>query len=441
MSSLNLNIPLVQLRRNLRKFAGQPKPVARPRFQKARAQLRALPLTPSTRGQLVAALRPTEGNSVLTLLEAGKRLPVVAQVRVLQAAAANPSDAALIAQLITSPGFKRLSAMKVGAVAALVASAGSTRDTGALYQLVRLFRDRPALIQQKDSRGQTLLDNLSQLATAPLSPQLALRGVTQAQLLDAALSEVVQPSRINQSVYGTCTVTTMQYDLARRQPSEYVRLVAGIAGFDEHARMRGGGLLTLQPEYFDKPTRPLPLLKNLGPRQLQPPQTKAQRDGRSLSEALFQSAAIEYANGHDDYDAQNDLSLPAGGGKPYAGLGPGQLDLLRQLHGVQYVELRPNKALSPGDVLAHLQRRSGKAGHPVVVGMDIGDLARGEHGFHAFSFVAVKGGRVYLRNPWGEGRAEVNGMRREKGAGDVYSIDAREFRVRLSSILTPRPRR
>ena len=57
----------------------------------------------------------------------------------------------------------------------------------------------------------------------------------------SAMVEAANPNRIQQGTAPTCTVASMQYEMVADQPSEYVRLLAGLTGPTGKAKMRGGG--------------------------------------------------------------------------------------------------------------------------------------------------------------------------------------------------------
>ncbi|HEX8697701.1 MAG TPA: hypothetical protein VF815_02585 [Myxococcaceae bacterium] len=72
--------------------------------------------------------------------------------------------------------------------------------------------------------GMTVLDGLSRLASSPV-----MEGFDRQQLLANLTQEIATPSTINQGGKGTCTVTCVAIMLARQNPAEYVRLIAGLA--------------------------------------------------------------------------------------------------------------------------------------------------------------------------------------------------------------------
>jgi hypothetical protein len=96
------------------------------------------------------------------------------------------------------------------------------------------------LTRQVDSRGNTLLANLS--ALAGLTPPKDAPYKAQ-DILNETLKHLLDSETIHQDNRNTCTVTTVQFMVLKEQPSEYARLVAGIAGKGE-VKLRSGDTLT-----------------------------------------------------------------------------------------------------------------------------------------------------------------------------------------------------
>src|SRR5205085_11082388 len=130
-------------------------------------------------------------------------------------------------------------------------------------------------------QGQTLLDNLRAVATEPLDRELATaqggfaavpgsfgngsasarqsraqsEDVARDVLLESLIDEVGKPRLVDQSSFGTCVPTSMQYGLVQEQPAEYARLIRGLVGTGAKAEMQGGGTLQTQREYLSQGTR------------------------------------------------------------------------------------------------------------------------------------------------------------------------------------------
>lgn len=89
--------------------------------------------------------------------------------------------------------------------------------------------------------GGDLLSNLSRLATEPVGP-----GIERKQVLAEAVRAVADPCSITQGPGDTCGAATAQIMLARRNPAEYVRIVAGLASRDGKVTLSNGQTLSRQ---------------------------------------------------------------------------------------------------------------------------------------------------------------------------------------------------
>lgn len=88
--------------------------------------------------------------------------------------------------------------------------------------------------------GATLLENLERLATQPLVPELAPH---RADLLAAVVREIHEPAAVVQRDRYACGGAALQGFIAANNPSEYARLVVGLAGPEGKASLQNGGLL------------------------------------------------------------------------------------------------------------------------------------------------------------------------------------------------------
>lgn len=350
-------------------------------------------------------------------LEAVQDLPPEAQASVLQNIAIGPTsmNAGATVEIVSSPAWEQMS---VEERVQLTEVMEHTNLTG-LMMLDELTDDAEILLSEDTGRG-SLLSNLHGIATQ--APHEALTDETTSdEVLTSVLSEITRPyEKVNQSVYGTCTVTSMQFELARDQPAEYARLIRGLAGSEGRVQMAGGGELTIQQEYYD---------------------ANVSGDSRSPSEILFQSAAMEYANGDDDYDASNDQStnkrfwlVPD---ETYRGLnGEKQVRIASQLFGREYTNIAPDSDEEAQEALELLERFDSTGDTPpAIVGVRMGD--DDDPTFHAMTFDRVEDGKVYFRNPWGPGTSEPLGLTVEDPDTGLYSMTVEEFRDRVTGVRMP----
>ena len=251
---------------------------------------------------------------------------------------------------------------------------GASKETAGLFGA--LLEKSHEVLTTVDGAGQTTLANLARIAQQPLNP-MAAGDTTRSELLTACLRDIVNPNRIDQGDAPTCTVTSMQFELATDEPAEYTRLLAELTGPEGRARMRGGSYLEL----------------NAGDAGA------GARDGRSVSDALFQTAAMEFGNGRDaEFDPYAGKSVNATTGAEQRGLRPAQqTQVLRQLFGVNYESknfLNEAEGARALEVLRNYDTR-GAQNRPVILQIDQGDFN------HAVTFERVKDARVYFRDPYG----------------------------------------
>ncbi|MDB5096479.1 MAG: hypothetical protein JWM80_900 [Cyanobacteria bacterium RYN_339] len=229
-----------------------------------------------------------------------------------------------------------------------------------------------------------LLAGLGGLAKQPLAD-----GVDRAALINDTLREVEDPVRVAQHWKGTCGATTAQILLIRQDPTEYVRLVAGLASPAGTVQAKGGTVLRRASDW------------------------SADNDGgRSVSSRLIQPAFMKLGEvlfaGYDNSDDAATIGpLHLGGGL----LPQGEASLLRQVTGKGY---HSHMAMpwNRGALMDRLAKET--ANGPIPVSLNWGD------GGHFVQVDKVADGKVYLTNPWGE----------------QDTMDVAEFKAHLTSIIT-----
>jgi hypothetical protein len=332
----------------------------------------------------------------------------------------HPDAAQSLVQIFNSTGYKALDPVGRQQVRTVLAAAGyeGTRQLADI-----LFKDPsrladPVPAPHTGSPPRTVLSELARLATVPLTGPMTRARVTTAAALDSLLCDVANPRDIYQGASGTCTVASMQYDLASRNPAEYARIVVDLVTSGQ-STLRGDGdrdgkkdVLYAQTEY-------------LVPRR--------EGDGRRLTENWFQSAAMELANGQLEYDAQTDLNLA--GRESYRGLyGMQQRVMLEALYGVGYRTVEGDAAALLGAVRAHGE--GGKESHPLLLNLRFDGAPGGEGTSHAvtFSHLERAGGteQVHFRDPWGHGQPIAPAQwNRETG---TYSMPVSLFAERAERV-------
>jgi hypothetical protein len=316
--------------------------------------------------------------------------------------------------LVHSPAWKNMGATERTQLAQVfgAASHGGLRS-------IKLLSENPARLMDQDSQGGTLLANLAQLAHGPL--HAAIPESRRAELLGSVLQESSRAQLVDQTVFGTCTVTSMQFELARDNPAEFARIMAGLAGPTGRVGMRGGGELELQAD-------------SLTPQALQ---------GRSLSEAIFQTSLMEFANGPDEYHVQGptgDESIEPNGTTYQGQSAEAMVRASSALFGRQFSTWNTNDATRDAQLNFLRNYRPDGPNAPVLITFDT-DL-NSPDGAHAVTFVRMEGDRIFFRNPWGRANEAAGteaplGARVEDPASGLYSFSLEQFRERAFWLTVP----
>jgi hypothetical protein len=106
-------------------------------------------------------------------------------------------------------------------------------------------------LDQRDSSGKTLLDELSAVASLDVP---AGAPYTAKEVLAQLVGHLADPQQVRQEDHNTCGPTTVQYLLLTRQPAEYARLVAGVLGGGGRVKLQGGQDLVRVPDSLARDT-------------------------------------------------------------------------------------------------------------------------------------------------------------------------------------------
>ena len=340
--------------------------------------------TGGTRPADVIPTMVAKGPIDIEAVTAGLSDTAKAQVTALLADPATTSDATYA---FTSPTFNKLEADQREKFIDIMAL-GGPRATQLLAMGCEVCGDISAL---RANDGSTVLDNLDKMVKRPdLAPYTA-----------DVLADMVMPERIWQGNAPTCTSATMQFELAKRCPAEYSRLITGLA-IDGTVQMAGGGTLETQPGAA--------LNGSL-----------AANDKRSPTEAVFQAALMEFANGTETYDYNKMIST--GNGKSHRGLNGEQIQTaLTQLFGTAY---KITKISSNDEAAAALTglNRSLTPNRPVLI-----DLVVDDNTNHCVAFEGFSNGRVQLRDPETGQRTSISEQEFLEKAAAVHVAPQRRVR-------------
>ena len=222
-------------------------------------------------------------------------------------------------------------------------------------------------LKYADAKGHTVLDNLGAIAQGKVG-----QGIAKPMLLGEVVADITRPSTIAQAHHSSCTATSMQAQLARQNPAEYVRLVAGLA-LEGKVKLRDGKLGLSTKNYLASPDR---------------------TPSSNLMQAALMTAEAEVEGGR--YDNQNDCSYDKGG-KRYVGeynvhvIAVQNAMLVGKFHNMGVNGSNRDQAMgilkqasAKNPVLVSVKMKSG-GGHEIqIVGYDAGKAI------------------VTIRNPWGE---------------------------------------
>lgn len=355
------------------------------------------------KGKLQAALAGQSGPVAQGVAQAAlaqaSTLPPAEATKLLNVAAMDlggPQGASM-AKIFASPAWLASTPAQKGQLLDVAATA-SPKGLESLATLAQQNK-----LGDTDARGGTLLSNLQKLAMQEQAPEISgskPEGLSRQQVLDDVLRETSNPSTIHQGREDTCGATALQYELAKRNPGEYARIMAGLTGKEAKVTLAGGQELPLHLDSLDKqPT-----------------------DTRSGTERLFQSAGIELANGANTYDPTKDTTTNTNGTKR-TGLTENEArDLSRQLFGrngaptgAQVYDMR---ATGPDVMVRHL--RSANGSKPITL-----NFAQPNNRGHAVSFDHIEGDRIYFRNPTKpvNGQSNLAGARVESNGLESMTIE------------------
>jgi peptidoglycan hydrolase-like protein with peptidoglycan-binding domain len=393
------------------------------------------------RTTLSALARRSTGDSLLPAAPASPPRPSLTVPLNGPQAAADPSLGAVAAaaQAALRHAAVRGPAASVAPAASRLSAAplftnASPADQRLLTDLVRAGQADALLklgdtLFSKDAQGTRLIDSAHRLAIGPMKAELEPE---RAAVLANVLAEVADPSLINQRRRGSCTVTSAELALAKRNPAEVVRLVAGLSSPEGKVAMASGDVL----ERVAGTERP-------------------DDSGRTPSQRLLQAALMDFGNGLARYDNQRDANTQLGlttsrglSGSEIARVVSALSGKPAQSHGREATGLL-HKLGSLGDGLAALSDAATlhkfhftKSGDDLFSGLQkagpgaVAEL-KWRTGGHAVVFDHVAEGRVYFANPQGNQKAQgqsytegTSPLRRAEGK-NLQSMSVEDFRARL----------
>ncbi len=238
----------------------------------------------------------------VTSLDAFKKASGETMVAILTQLAAETRDGrgGGMRWVLSEPNFARLDPKQQTAAIELLTATSSSPTFGEHFAklLGANGPDGKPLLLSPDSKGKTLLENLTTFANSKFHADATAAGLTPAKMIGDMVREMHDAvQHVDQGNRGACAAASMQDLLCRVAPSEYVRLVTGLM-VNKTVDSRDGSL-TVAAGSLTAAKDP-----KLG-----------QIDLRSHSERIFQSALLDRVSTFGSYSYANDsteFKVPGG---------------------------------------------------------------------------------------------------------------------------------
>ena len=247
-----------------------------------------------------------------------------------------------------------------------IASGETYSPTKALTSLKEAGRLEP----QRDSEGETLLDNLHDLSSAA-------KDTERRELLNWSLIHLAHPDETFHQLESktTCVPTTLAYDLMVENPAEFVRLVDGLSSPKGEVTLANGDVLS-DPGFHDE----------------------TPDSGGSPIEKLLQASLMNFGKPELTYNLNDDKF----GDDPSAGLLAGEVEKL-----VDAITGKDHDWFVP--TLAEFEKSLKSTDNTIPTVLKWDEPAEetedggGEtiHSHHMVLATDIDEDFVYIRNPWG----------------------------------------
>ncbi|MEQ8225109.1 MAG: hypothetical protein ABRQ37_22510 [Candidatus Eremiobacterota bacterium] len=233
----------------------------------------------------------------------------------------------------------------------------------------------------RDKDGKGLLDNLNSMAD-----QKFAEGLDKNKIMNETLSNLANPDKINQGKKGagdrgTCTVTCLEYLNAKNNPAEYTRIVAGLTGEKGEVELRNGETMKIADNVI-----------------------KGDNSGRTNVDRIYQASMVNYAvgGGYDNSTnrvADLDTKTKQLYEKDFQGLNGKELN--KVMNGVlsdksEVFDYKPDENAQVRGSTEYKISEAIKEGNQVPVELN-------GHKVIVERMDPGPGGKVYIRDPYGDG--------------------------------------
>ena len=239
-------------------------------------------------------------------------------------------------------------------------------------------KDKEAVIYMKTLTNRTpglsvddLTNVFSKLTSMMKEENFDTRIGNKKELVIAALHDIAEPSDISQEGIGTCTGTTVQIQLALRNPKEYLTMIDSLAKNKPYTTVTN---------------------KQIPPNWTFTEEGKDNKPDsrRTISAKIMQNAIMDFADG----TTRNFDSSKGDGGLSYEQTADAVKDIMNQ--NVKTYEIWNN---SPKQLVTVLEKSKPSIENPIEVSMTYQESGR--DAFHSLSAVGIADGKIQIINPWG----------------------------------------
>lgn len=238
-------------------------------------------------------------------------------------------------------------------------------DKIALVAIDQIFKREPKL---SDSEIKNIFDKLNTMPTSKYASEVG----DPIKLTISALHDIAMPTNISQENIGTCAGTSVQIQIAIRNPVEYLNMLDTLAKNETYKSLNGKDVkpnLTFAKEGIEgnKVTN------------------------RTISSQLMQNTIMDYADSQErNYDSS----------KGDQGLNSYQtLKALKEIVNLTNIESNDMIKMTPRQAMNTLIASKPSWDNPIEIGMSYAKTGRDAR--HSVNVVDINNGDVTIINPWG----------------------------------------